>query len=111
MFPTIPSGEKVSPGTGFNREVLNIVRWVGIIEGTSLILLLFIAMPLKYVFDRPEAVAVIGMAHGILWVVYLLVLAVAWIKEKWAFKKVFLGGVASVIPFGPFIYDRKFLSQ
>ena len=82
------------------------LRTVGAVEGTSLLLLLGVAMPLKYLAHQPMAVTIVGSAHGVLWLAYLLVLASAWRKFGWTFKTVFLGGIASVLPFGPWVFHR-----
>jgi integral membrane protein len=82
-------------------------RMISIAEGTSFILLLFIAMPLKYIFDLPMAVKIIGWAHGALFVLYLMILFPVARILKWSFKKTFFGLIASILPFGPFIFDRN----
>jgi len=83
------------------------LRSVGIIESSSFVLLLFVAMPLKYLANEPRAVTVVGSIHGALWIAYLLVLAIAWRTYRWSFGRVFLGGVASVLPLGPYFFDRS----
>ena len=83
------------------------LRSVGLIESTSFLLLLGIAMPLKYLAGQPLAVTVVGTAHGFLWVLYLLVLAIAWRHYRWSFGRVVIGGLASVFPFGPVLFDRS----
>lgn len=83
------------------------LRSVGFLEGTSFLLLLGIAMPLKYLAGQPLAVTVIGTAHGFLWILYLVVLAIAWRQYRWTFGRVVMGGIASVMPFGPFLFDRS----
>lgn len=87
------------------------LRSVGFLEGTSFLLLLGIAMPLKYIAEKPLAVTVIGTAHGALWVLYLFVLMIAWRTYRWPARKVLYGGIASVLPFGPFIFDRLLLRE
>ena len=52
---------------------LNRLRSIGTWEGISYLLLLFVAMPLKYIWGHPEAVRVVGMAHGILWMAFIQV--------------------------------------
>lgn len=47
-------------------------KWISILEGISFLLLLFIAMPLKYLFEMPEMVKQVGMAHGILFIAYVI---------------------------------------
>lgn len=84
-------------------------RLIGKLEGLSFLLLLGIAMPLKYLAGIPEPVKMIGWAHGLLFILYLLYVAVAKWKLQWTFGQVFLAGLASVIPFGPFVVDKKLL--
>lgn len=83
------------------------LRGIGIIEGISFLILLFIAMPLKYYADIPEAVAIVGMAHGVLFTLYLLAIAHAFFVRKITFLIAFFAVVAAFIPFGPFILERK----
>jgi len=81
-------------------------RVIGYLEGISFLLLLFIAMPLKYLWDLPSWVRVVGMWHGILFLLYILVGTAFAIKFKWKLRAVILIYVASMIPFGPFLLDR-----
>jgi len=81
-------------------------RLIALLEGISFLVLLFIAMPLKYGMDMPEAVRVIGMAHGLLFVVYLLLLLVVKEEQKWGFKLLIRSAVVSVLPFGTFYADK-----
>jgi integral membrane protein len=83
------------------------LRVVGILEGTSYLTLLGIAMPLKYIAGKPEMVEVVGMAHGLLFITYCLLLAHAWTSKLLTMKWAAAGVVASVLPFGPFAFDRK----
>lgn len=81
-------------------------RKIAIIEGISFLLLLLIAMPLKYLADIPEPVTYIGWAHGILFVAFLvLALITKQVLNKNFFwlVKAFL---ASIIPFGTFVFER-----
>jgi integral membrane protein len=86
------------------------LKWLsraGVAEGLSFLLLLFVAMPLKYVMGRPEAVRVVGMAHGILFIVYaVLVLSFAR-AQRWPGKLIGQGLLAAFLPFGPWWFDRK----
>ena len=84
---------------------------VAILEGVSFLLLLGIAMPLKYLFDSPAMTQVIGMAHGILFIAYVLMVAIIRKQLNWNLKTTALALTASVLPFGPFVVDRKLLSQ
>lgn len=90
-------------------NAIKTLRTVGIMEGWSFLILLFIAMPLKYFFDKPMAVTIVGALHGLLFILYVLAILYVWNVKKWPFMRAFLAGVSSVIPFGPFIFDRKFL--
>lgn len=92
-------------------NALSIFRKIAFAEGVSFLLLLFIAMPLKYGFDSPLMVKYVGWAHGALFVAYAFSLLAVWIAEKWPFGRVFLAGLASLLPFGTFWFDKKYLSQ
>ena len=87
--------------------MIKILRILGNIEGVSYLLLLGVAMPLKYFYDIPEAVKVTGMAHGLLFVSYCLLLALCMGKFKWSFGFGAYLFVATLIPFGTFVTDRK----
>lgn len=86
---------------------LSIFRKVAIAEGISYLLLLFVAMPLKYFADMPLAVRYTGWAHGLLFVLYAATLVLAWQEQKWKFGKAVLIFLASLLPFMPFVVDRK----
>lgn len=82
-------------------------RLVALFEGISLIMLLFLAMPLKYMAGKPEMVQIVGMAHGLLFVAYAAFGLYLTIERKWGFTyglKLFL---ASLFPFGTFIMDKS----
>ncbi|MCD6258576.1 MAG: DUF3817 domain-containing protein [Helicobacteraceae bacterium] len=89
------------------KNSVNQFRKIGIIEGYSYLLLLFVAMPLKYFMDYPIAVKVVGMAHGILFIIFCILLALAWQKARWSLRESTLFFVASLIPFGTFYTDKK----
>jgi integral membrane protein len=74
-------------------------------------LLLGIAMPLKYGYDMPEAVAWTGLLHGLLFVLYLIVIAYGLFSSRLTFVQSLLGVVSAFIPFGPFVYDRWLTRQ
>ena len=81
---------------------------IGIAEAISFIVLLGIAMPLKYMAGFPQAVSVVGMAHGVLFMLYLYVAYDCWQTFKWPFKTFALAGIASVLPFGPIWFHKKY---
>ncbi|MBS9523160.1 DUF3817 domain-containing protein [Litoribacter ruber] len=88
-------------------KVLNRFRFISIAEGISFLVLLFIAMPLKYTMDMPLAVTYVGWAHGALFVLYIYIIFPTSKKLQWSYAKTFWGLVVSVLPFGPFLFDRK----
>ncbi len=80
------------------------------IEGYSYLLLLFVAMPLKYAFGYPMAVKIAGMIHGVLFIIFCLLLVKAWQDSKWAFSENIIFFIASLIPFGTFFTKNKIKS-
>ncbi len=86
-------------------------RYTGWLEGTSFIVLLLIAMPLKYVYGMPQAVSVVGMAHGVLFMLYVALAFGVSDQENWPRRKLFYAFMASVFPLGTFVFDRKFLAH
>ena len=88
-------------------NALNLLRKVGLLEGLSLLLLLFIAMPLKYIWQQPAAVKIIGWAHGVLFVLFMLLLLRVYDQKSWPFKKLIVGFIAAFLPFGTFFFDRQ----
>ncbi|KPQ11741.1 MAG: integral membrane protein [Algoriphagus marincola HL-49] len=82
-------------------------KWISLIEGISFLVLLFIAMPLKYIYELPMAVTVVGWIHGVLFVIYIYVVFPTASKLKWDFSRTLFALIASVLPFGPFIFDRN----
>jgi integral membrane protein len=84
---------------------------LGIIEGISFLVLLFIAMPLKYFFDFPMAVSIVGALHGALFVLYIASIIFVVIAIRWSLLKAFIAMVASVIPFGPFFVDNRLYAK
>ena len=87
--------------------MIKILRILGNVEGVSYLLLLFIAMPLKYAYDMPMAVKITGMAHGVLFVAYCMVLALCMKKFSWKLGFGVYLFIATLIPFGTFVTDRK----
>ena len=83
------------------------LRAIGFLEGISFLLLLFIAMPMKYVWGNPILVKYVGMGHGVLFIAFLVILFVVYEKKKWSLKMFILGLMASILPFGPFVFDHK----
>lgn len=82
-------------------------RIVALAEGISFLVLLGIAMPLKYLADAPGAVRVVGAIHGGLFVLYLITIFRAARYGKWSVLRIAEAIVASIFPLGPFILERK----
>ena len=85
------------------------LRLLGLLEGSSFVLLLFVAMPLKYLAGRPEMVRVVGMAHGLLFVVFVFAALQVAFEHRWPLKRMLAAMVASVLPFGTFVFDARVL--
>lgn len=93
------------------RTSLGRLRAVGFLEGVSFLVLLGIAMPLKYLAGQPEAVRMVGMAHGVLFVLYVLLVIQVAIEHSWTWQKTLLALVVSVLPFGTFWADKKLFRE
>ncbi len=90
--------------------MLKLFKIVAFLEGSSLLLLLFFAMPMKYFFQEPIYVKTIGMAHGVLFVVYIILAIMSKIELNWSFNKFSFICVASIVPFGTFYVEKKYLN-
>ena len=89
------------------KTALGRLRGVALCEGISYLLLLGVAMPLKYMFDTPEAVRIVGMAHGILFVMLVVTLLNAHHKRGWGVTFSSMIFISSLMPFGAFWMDRR----
>ncbi len=94
----------------FFTTTLGRLRLIAFIEGISFLVLLFIAMPLKYFFGQPEAVRSVGTVHGALFVLYVLLVFMTKIEHRWTGGKTALLLLISMIPFGNFYADKKWLA-
>lgn len=83
------------------------LRFVGLTEGVSFLILLFIAMPIKYLLGVPEVVKYVGWAHGVLFIAYIIAVLLAIRPMGWNFFWVLVALGASLIPFGTFVLDRN----
>ncbi len=92
-------------------SLIKIFRAIAFLEGVSYILLLGIAVPIKYAFKDPTYVKLLGMPHGILFIAYIILAVMVSSRLKWDNKTLFFVLLASVIPFGTFFVDRKYLNQ
>jgi integral membrane protein len=89
------------------NSTLGRFRLIAILEGVSYLILLGIAMPLKYFVQLPDAVRYTGWIHGVLFVLYIILLLKVWSQYRWSFGKVLLAFIASLLPFGTFVLDSK----
>lgn len=93
------------------QTALGRFRTIAMAEGISFLVLLFIAMPLKYFAGKPEYVTWVGWAHGVLFVAYMIAGLNVRKVQGWKMNKVMKAVAASFLPFGPFIFDKKILSK
>ena len=82
---------------------------MALLEGVSYILLLFIATPIKYFGDDPQYVKLLGMPHGLLFIAYIAMAVMIRKDYNWNNRTFLVVLMASVIPFGTFYVDKKFL--
>ncbi len=87
------------------------LRIIAFIEGISFLILLFVAMPLKYVWGHPEAVRSFGSIHGLLFVLYVLYVFLCKAEYGWSNPKTLILLGISLIPFGNFYADKQYLRE
>lgn len=90
-----------------NPSTIRLLRKTGIAEGISFLVLLLIAMPLKYLYNMPLAVKYTGWAHGFLFVVYVMLAYYTKEVYGWPFKRFLLAFVAAWLPLGTFFFDGR----
>lgn len=91
--------------------MLKTFRIVAVLEGISYLLLLFIAVPFKYIGGNDILVRSLGMPHGILFISYTIMAFMLKAEMNWKGKSFLTILVASILPFGTFYVDKKFLSR
>lgn len=89
----------------------NIFRIISFLEGVSYLLLLFIATPIKYLQGDASYVKMLGMPHGILFMLYIVLAIVIKKEMNWNNKTLGIVLIASVIPFGTFYVDKKYMQK
>lgn len=89
------------------RTHIGRLRIIGFLEGISYLALVGICMPLKYWMDIPEPTYPVGMAHGVLFVAYGILVVVAAFHYKWSLMITFWAFLASLLPFGTFVADVR----
>jgi integral membrane protein len=80
-------------------------RIVALLEGLSYLGLFFVTMPLKYLAEIPGPNKVVGMTHGVLSVVFVIVLISAAVERGWSMQRVAAAVLASLLPFGTFVFE------
>ncbi|PLY08959.1 MAG: hypothetical protein C0626_08030 [Arcobacter sp.] len=89
------------------KTALHRFRFISYIEGLSYLVLLFIAMPIKYIGENPYPVKIIGMTHGILFILFMIFLFESLRKYNWENRFSVRLFIYSIIPFGSFIIEKK----
>jgi integral membrane protein len=88
------------------------VKWfkiAGWLETASFLILLLIAMPMKYMMGEPALVKLMGSIHGGLFMVYVLMAFIAADRLSWSPKVRFHSLIAAIVPMGPIWFDKKYL--
>ena len=84
-----------------------IFRATALLEGLSYIMLLFVAVPIKYLWEDPTYVKLLGMPHGLLFVAYVVIAVVVGLERGWNSRTWTMVMLAAIIPFGTFYMDKK----
>ena len=91
--------------------ILRFFKLSGALEALSYLLLLFVAMPLKYYAGKPIFVRWVGTFHGAFFVLFCLAVALAAWRQRWSLKVTAQAFLSSLFPFGPFIFERYVLNR
>lgn len=97
--------------TNYIKQMKSIFRTVSILEGVSYLLLLLIATPFKYLQGDDTYVKMLGMPHGILFMLYVVLAIVIKKEMNWNTKTFGIVLVASILPFGTFYIDKKYFQK
>jgi integral membrane protein len=93
------------------KKTFNWFRKVAFAEGVSFLILLLVAMPLKYFADMPMAVTIVGGLHGVLFVGFGVLAYMVKEEHKKDFKWLMKSGLASILPFGTFVMDKQWKKE
>lgn len=93
------------------KKTFSWFRKVALAEGISFLVLLGIAMPLKYFADMPKAVTIVGSLHGVLFVAFIVLAREVKTDYKKDLKWLIKAGLASVLPFGTIIMDKEWRKE
>ena len=88
-----------------------VFRIISFLEGASYLLLLFVAVPIKYFQGNDHYVKLLGMPHGILFMLYVVLAIVMQTSQKLSPKDFAIILIASILPFGTFYVDKKYLQN
>ena len=88
---------------------MNLFRIIAFLEGASYLLLLFVAVPIKYNMGDPTYVKLLGMPHGILFVAYIGFAFYLKQEQNWNLKTLAIVLLGSILPCGTFYVDKKYL--
>jgi integral membrane protein len=91
--------------------MIKIFRILSIAEGYSFLLLLFVTMPLKYLGSVGLPNTIVGMAHGFLFIAYVIMAIVIGQILKWNLKDTVIVVLMSVVPFGTFWMKDRYLAE
>ena len=91
--------------------MIKLFRLITLLEGSSYLLLLFVAVPLKYLMGDESYVKLLGMPHGVLFIAYIILSFVMRKKMNWNTTSFIIILLASIIPFGTFYVDKEYLSK
>jgi integral membrane protein len=87
-------------------NLMSLLRAVSLTEGVSYLVLLLVAMPLKYIWGQPLVVKYTGWAHGVLFMALGALLLLAMLRAALPFRLAVIVGIAALLPAGPFFADR-----
>lgn len=94
-----------------SQETKKYLRLTAFAEGVSFLALLFISMPLKYIWEIKAPNMIIGMAHGLLFILYVVFVFLARSDFKWTIKTTVIALLASVVPCGTFYVDKTIFKK
>ena len=87
------------------------LHYLGLWEAISYLVLLFIAMPLKYMWQEESAVRIVGMLHGVLWVLYVGLAFIGAQRRSWSWPTTCFLFIASLLPAGPIVAEKKLFKE
>ena len=90
--------------------MFTLLKWSAFLEGISVLLLYFVAMPMKYFLDMPELIRPVGMAHGALFVLYVMLVLIVGVQRKWSILAILVSWFLSLLPFGTFYAEKRYFN-